>query len=174
MEETELINRIKQGDKSALNTLIEDNYQAVFSYFYRNTGNYHQAKDLTQEVFTKVIININTYKKRTQFKNWLFTIASNHLKNFWRYTARHPFYELESQQAVEIAETEHQLIQKMDIQEAMRQINCDQKDAIILRFYHGFKIREIAKITNEKETTVKARIRYGLEKLKQILEGLER
>lgn len=55
MEETELINRIKQGDKSALNTLIEDNYQAVFSYFYRNTGNYHQAKDLTQEVFTKVI-----------------------------------------------------------------------------------------------------------------------
>ena len=55
----------------------------------------------------------------------------------------------------------------------LRQLPAEQREAVILRFYSGLTVREIAKITGAKETTVKARIRYALQKLRQDLEGYE-
>lgn len=170
MNEQELIKNIKNGDRLAMDALIESYYQSVFSYFYRNIGDYHQSKDLTQEVFIKMVVNISRYQRRTEFKNWLFTIASNHLKNYWRYAARHPSTKLDPDEYAEGAGIENEITQKISIQQAMAQLQNEQKDAVILRFYHDFKISEIAKITDAKESTVKARIRYGLEKLERILE----
>jgi RNA polymerase sigma factor (sigma-70 family) len=173
MNEQEAIRKIKSGDRLAMDALIEAYYQPVFSYFYRNTGDYHQSKDLSQEVFIKMVINIGHYQKRTEFKNWLFTIASNHLKNYWRYAARHPNTRLYQDEYVDNVEAESDIAQRIVIQQAITQLQNEQKEAVILRFYHGFKINEISKITDAKESTVKARIRYGSEKLKRILEGLE-
>lgn len=173
MNEQELIKKVKNGDRLAMDTLIEAYYQSVFSYFYRHTGDYHQSKDLTQEVFIKMVVNIGHYQKRTDFKNWLFTIASNNLKNYWRYAARHPSSELDQGERTDGILTEDNVALEVTIQQAIAQLKNEQRDAIVLRFYHDFKINEIAKITGAKESTVKARIRYGLEKLKCILEGSE-
>lgn len=171
MNEQELIKQVKNGDRLAMDTLIEAYYQSIFSYFYRHTGDYHQSKDLTQEVFIKMVVNIGRYQKRTEFKNWLFTIAANNLKNYWRYAFRHPSSELNQDESVAEIITEDHITLKVTIQQAIAQLQKEQKDAIVLRFYHDFKINEIAKITGAKESTVKARLRYGLERLKRILEG---
>jgi len=173
MNEEEIIRKIKNGDRLAMDMLIEAYYQPVFSYFYRSTGDYHQSKDLTQEVFIKMVVSISRYQKRSEFKYWLFIIASNHLKNYWRYAARHPRTKLDHGQPPENMEVENEIAQKMAIQHALAELHIEQKNAVILRFYHDFKISEIAKITDTKESTVKARIRYGLEKIKRMLEGSE-
>lgn len=173
MDEWDLIKKVQSGDSAAMNDLISNYYQSVFAFFYKNTGNYHQSKDLTQEVFIKMVAGISKYRPQTPFKNWLFTIASNHVKNYYRTLSRHPEY---AELTKEYVITNHELANaaaKSDLKEALVLLPPEQKEAVILRYYHDFSIRDICKITGTKETTVKARIRYGLEKLKSKLEGYD-
>lgn len=173
MNERDIIKEVQSGDSIAMNGLISSYYQSIFAFFYKNTGNYHQSKDLTQEVFIKMAAGISKYRPQTPFKNWLFTIASNHLKNYWRTLSRHPEY---AELTQEYAAADHKLTNvaiENDLKAALALIPPEQKEAVILRYYHDFTIKDISKITGVKETTVKARIRYCLEKLKNELEGYD-
>lgn len=51
MDEKQLIRLAQQGDAPAAEQLVKAWYQPVFAYFYKNTGQYHLSKDLTQETF---------------------------------------------------------------------------------------------------------------------------
>lgn len=171
MEAQLLIKKVQNGDSEAINSLISEYYRPIFVFFYKNTSNYHQSQDLTQEVFIKMMAGISRYRPTTQFKSWLFTIASNHLKNYYRTLSRRPV-------CVEISEEHTAMDNKIenvaiesDIKAALSSLPPEQKEAVILRYYHDFSIKDISKITGAKQTTVKARIRYGLEKLKTELEG---
>lgn len=171
VEEHILIKRIQNGDKAAMTGLISSWYQPVFAFFYKNTGDYHISKDLTQEVFIKTAAGISKYKPKTPFKNWLFAIASNHLKNYYRTLSRRPVcVEISEEQIISDKEMENITV-KTDIKTALAKLPFEQRVAVVLRYYNEFSIKDIAKITETKETTVKARIRYGLEKLKIELEG---
>ena len=173
VNENDLIKKVQSGDENAMNLLISDYYHSVFAYFYKNTNKYHQSKDLTQEVFIKMVSGISKYKSKAPFKSWLFTIASNHLKNYYRSRSRHPEH-LDFSEDIPINEP---IISRMeiiaDISQALVNLPPEQKETIILRFYNDFSIKEISKITGATETTVKARIRYGLEKLEKELEGYD-
>ena len=83
------IDRMKHGDRQAMDTLINAYYQSVFAYFYHHTAKRDFSMDLTQEVFIKVITTIGEYQNKGKFKSWLFTIAVNHLRNHWKYQSRH-------------------------------------------------------------------------------------
>lgn len=171
MNEQDLIRKVQSGDDDAMNSLISGYYQSIFAFYYKNTGNYDQSKDLTQEVFIKMVTNISKYRPKTPFKNWLFTIASNHLKNYYRTLSRRPKC---AELTEEYAEADRALIkvaEENDLKAALALLPPEQKEAVILRYYHDFSIKNISIITGAKEPTVKARIRYGLEKLKTELEG---
>jgi len=173
MNEQDLIKKVQGGDNDAMNSLISGYYQSIFAFFYKNTSNYHQSKDLTQEVFIKMVAGISKYRPKTPFKNWLFTIASNHLKNYYRTLSRHPEY---AELTEEYATTDHEFTKvtaESDLKAALAHLPHEQREIIILRYYSGFSFREISTITGAKESTVKARIRYGLEKLKIELEGYD-
>lgn len=170
MKETDLVKSAQRGDEGALNNLIKSYYQSVFAYFYKNTGKYHQSKDLTQEVFIKMVTGLSRYKPKASFKSWLFTIASNHLKNYYRTVSRHPEQvELLDETAASDSGACGADI-KRDMETALERLPAEQKEVVILRFYNGFAIKEISGITGVMETTVKARIRYALDKLRRELE----
>lgn len=178
-DEAAWIQNVQNGGEEALACLIERYYHAVYTYFYKNTGQYHQSMDLTQEVFMKVAAAIGRYRPRASFQSWLFKIASNHLKNYYRSLARRPREqgfsgELTQKFPAAPAETaaeENAVEQKSDLANALARLPAAQREAVLLRFYHDFSVKEIAKITGVPQTTVKARIRYGLAKLKKELGG---
>jgi len=169
-EEAALVQRAQGGSEDALNGLIERYYQTIYAYFYKNTGQYHQSMDLTQEVFIKAAAGIGRYRPLASFRSWLFAIASNHLKNYYRLLSRHPNGEALWEE-LSIGSSAKGIEQRNDISNALARLPPAQKETILLRFYHDFSIKEISKITGVPATTVKARIRYGLEKLKRELEG---
>lgn len=171
MEEQALIKKVQSGDGDAMNSLISGYYQSIFAFFYKNTGNYHQSKDLTQEVFIKMVAGILKYRPKSPFKNWLFTIASNHLKNYYRTLSRHPEWTEITDECIKTTNDIANIALENDIKVALRHLPSEQREAVILRYYNDFSVKEISKITGAMETTVKARIRYGLEKLKTELEG---
>ncbi len=169
VDEIKIIDRIKNGDRYAMDMLIKTYYQSVFAYFYCHTGSREVSMDLTQEVFIKVITYIEGYKNKGRFKAWLFTVAANHLRNHWKHQrVHHTENELKGNM---IYIDSDDMSEKLDLKQALLRIPHDQREPIILKYYYGFTTKEISEILAEKEPTIKGRIRYGLEKLKKILRG---
>jgi len=129
--------------------------------------------DLTQEVFVKMVASIETYENRGKFRSWLFTIAANHLRNHWKYESRHEEYEFEEESENDITSSLENVTDSAELLNALSRIPTDQRDCIVLKYYYGFTSREIAEMLKVKEPTVKARIRYGLNKLSILLKGEE-
>lgn len=172
-----LIKEILNGNKSAMNVLVKRYYKMIFAYVYRNLGEYHISYDITQEIFIKIIKNLNTFKGDiSKIKSWMFRIASNTCKDYYRssyYKNNKNNSEIEECMMVEnnvvdilIKNEKREMIRK-----ALLNLPSMQREALILRFYHDLKIKDIADITGASESTVKSRIRQGTQKLKKYFEG---
>lgn len=80
MDERELLDKARKGGMT-MEALITAYHRRVFAFFYKNTGDYPQSKGLPQEAFVKMVGGISGYRPQKPFKNWLFTITSNHFKD---------------------------------------------------------------------------------------------
>lgn len=173
----DLIEEIKNGSQAAMEVLVKKHYKNIFAYVYRKLVDYHLAYDLTQEVFIKMMKSIATYKAKGKFEHWLLTITVNHCRDYFRSsTYKHKNKEQEIVHDIKDGSKNvwDLLSKKIDsekVKEALQTLPDYQKEAIILRFYHDLKIKEIADITKSKEATVKSRLRQGVGKLKELLQG---
>lgn len=77
----ELVSRVKQGHKGSFEILFRRYNRRILAYIQRNIGNYQKAEDLTQDTFLKALRYIHSYKEKGRFCAWLYTIASNLMKN---------------------------------------------------------------------------------------------
>jgi len=172
----ELVREITDGNPQAMEQLVQKHYKQIFAYVYRTVGDYHLAYDLTQEVFIKMMQSIERYKGKGKFSHWLMTIAVNHCRDFFR--SKYFRQKKQEQELLQyIADPTETVWDKVStewksdrIKKAIEELPLFQKEPIILRFYHDYKMKEIAKITKSNESTVKSRIRQGTTKLKRILE----
>lgn len=175
--DNELVEEIKNGNHSAMEVLINRHYKPVFAYVYRKIGDYHLAYDLTQEIFIKVVKSIHTFKPEGTFQNWLLTIAVNHCRDYFRNRSfqdskqvQHFKYPIEDDKS-SVWDLFNRKSEHKRVTEALQSLPDFQREAIILKFYHGLKIKEIAAITNSNESTVKSRLKQGIEKLRLKLKG---
>lgn len=172
----QLIMEINSGSQAAMEVLTKRYYKQVYAYLYRKTGDNHTAYDLTQDVFIKMMRNLSSYSSKGTFRNWLFTIAINCSRDYFRSAAfRHEACAAEFQEhdqqskgdtvsyIFENKETRKQL------RGAIQELPDSQSEVILLKYYHDLKIREISVITGANENTVKSRLRQGLEKMKKLL-----
>jgi RNA polymerase sigma factor (sigma-70 family) len=175
----ELVEEMLNGSKAAMDVLVRRHYKNIFSYVYRKTGNYHLAYDLTQEIFIKMMKSIKNYKHQGKFSRWLLKIAVNHCRDYYKSSdfrkegQRTELPEELAQDSSNVWDIFQRKQQRKEVRESINALPEYQREAIILRFYHDLKIKEIALITGSKEPTVKSRLRQGLEKLKNMLNGGE-
>ena len=85
INETELIEQLKQGDETAFKTIVEQWKDMVYNTILGIVQNETEAEDLAQDVFIKVFEKINTFKGDSKFSTWLYRIATttalDHLRN---------------------------------------------------------------------------------------------
>lgn len=82
IEDYFLIKKIKKGNTEAWEKLVRKYYQQIFAFCVRRCfGNRLLASDLTQDIFLKLVENIDSYKFTGKFNNYLFTIAINTCRN---------------------------------------------------------------------------------------------
>ncbi|MGA2501743.1 MAG: sigma-70 family RNA polymerase sigma factor [Tepidisphaeraceae bacterium] len=72
-----LIQRSQRGDHAAFEALMRRTSRLVYSRVYLDTGDGHQAEDLTQEVFLTAWKSIRQLDRPQRFRPWLLTIARN-------------------------------------------------------------------------------------------------
>ncbi|WP_130808144.1 RNA polymerase sigma factor [Senegalia massiliensis] len=175
----ELIEEINKGSQAAMEVLVKKYYKSIFSYIYRKIGDYHISYDLTQEVFIKMMKSINKYEGRGKFNNWILKIAVNHCNDYYKsktFKNRTRETQLEDRMSENNDKVWDLLKKKIErnlVKKEILRLPDYQKDVLILRYYHDMKLKEIADITESKESTVKSRLRQGTCKLKKNLLGGE-
>lgn len=168
-----MIKKIQAGDTEAFDTLVRKYYRSVYQFCYRRlNGDADTATDITQDVFLKLLENIQAVRMLGKFQNYLLTIAVNTCNNYFK-KEKPAYVDLETLEMVDETDSSlEKVIRKENrnaVRSAINELPDYQKEVIILRFYYDLKIKEIAAITNASVPTVKSRLQQGLKKLQRYL-----
>jgi len=87
--------RLVAGHDGALNSIMERHGERLFHYLLRQVNNELDAADLAQETFVRVFQNRTRFKPEQRFATWLYAIATNLLRDRFRWIKRHPEVSLE-------------------------------------------------------------------------------
>ncbi len=81
-DERQLVHRCLQGDRQAMEELVERFHKLVFGVCLRMVGNRHDAEDLTQETFLRVFRHLKSWDPSRPLRPWLLAIAGNRCRSF--------------------------------------------------------------------------------------------
>ncbi len=182
IDDKKLIEQILKGEKEAFEMIIRKYQKSIINYLTRMTSDYHQAIDLSQEVFVKAYFSLNNYDFRYKFSSWLFKIASNLCIDKWRKRKiktisldqslkedRNFYIQVSNGKPSPIEKYERkQLIQK--IERVINKLPLNLKELFILRYINELSYKEIAQIKNIPIGTVKNKIFRAKEKIKLLIE----
>ncbi len=179
LEDNYLMKKVQDGDFSKMGELFDRHHGALFGYFYRMTNNAAQSEDLIQNVFYRLLKYRHTYKNDGKFVYWMYAIARNIYKD--QYRKKDPM--LYSDELSEVSEKESEDMnmeehiesteQEALLKKAMKKIDPEKREAIVLSKFQGLKYQEIAAMADVSENAIKARVRRGLMELRSIMEGTE-
>ena len=137
------------------------------SYFY--LGDRQQAEDVTQDVFVRLLTHAPELEEGRE-KAWLLKVALNRCRDLWR--AAWMKRVVLGSPAMELTPAPDQMDDRLERQElmaAIRRLPSDFRDVILLHYYQGYGIAEIAKMLDVPEGTISSRLSRGRKKLEQIL-----
>ena len=168
VEDRDLIAKARRGDVEGYNLLVSRWEKRVFNYLLRLVSNREDALDLSQEVFLKAYQNLPKLDDPARFSGWLFRIAHNEAFSLLR--RKRPETDLEFQPAAPAGEGRLLPMElSLAVESALKRLTDDQREAVLLKVYQGFKFDEMAEILECPVSTVKSRLYTALEILKTIL-----
>ncbi len=167
-----LVYRARAGDEEACAKLVEKYYPGIYQYCLLHMYDAYDAQDLTQEVFAAFFRHLEGYKECGKVKNYLYTIAGNTVKNYYKKKKELPLEtlpedEMQRTDGIQAAGT------RMDIERAVQHLPDEIREVAILFFFQELKQREIAQILQLKLSLVKYRIGRARELLQQELGEVE-
>jgi len=160
-----LFRKLNSGDSSAFEELIRIYYNEILRYCLWHTSDRQTAEDATQETFLKAVRHLDGYTHQGKFRAYLYKIAVNTCTDLWRQNKNPIPYESEQyiETGFEQAESDLSMKKMLDT------LSNIQREVVILRYVHEFKIREISDILNEPLRTVQSRLRTALKALEKNL-----
>ncbi|MFN3454610.1 MAG: RNA polymerase sigma factor [Pseudobdellovibrio sp.] len=160
-------------DEDQFSNVYTQHHKLVRSVIYQISGESH-LNDLVQESFIKIWKHINQFKHESHLSSWIYRISVNvaldHLRTHKRKSEvySHNFDTIIDEKT----NIEKTLSDKDLVERALSQLSDEHRIVIILYFIHDLKISEIADIVEANEGTIKSRIHYAKEHLKQFLSEL--
>ncbi|MBK6799166.1 MAG: sigma-70 family RNA polymerase sigma factor [Acidobacteria bacterium] len=187
--EASLIARMKSGDLSAFDDIVEQFQPMVYMLSLRVLADPEDARDATQESFLKVYRHIGGFRGEASLKTWICRIAINQARSMERWWRRRKRKETCSLDAPLSLNGEDDLTQidflssssaspeaetlsrerERQLESAISLLKKDFRIAVILRDIEGLSYEEIAWVTGISVGTVKSRIARGREMLREVL-----
>jgi len=185
-ELADVIARAQRREPAAFDALINAYSARLYGYFYRLTGSRHDAEDLLQEVFIRLVRMIQRYQHDGRFEGWLFRIATNLVRDRVRRSktgrlaadpagTRGGRNEAESMgdqpdPAAERPSASLERAENIDrLQQAIGELPEAEREVILLRHFAQLSFREIAEQMGTPLGTALARAHRGLAKLRELM-----
>jgi RNA polymerase sigma-70 factor (ECF subfamily) len=171
VEDADLIRQATRGNVESFNLLVSRWEKRVYNYLLRITANREDALDLTQDAFLKAYQNLRKLDDPGRFAPWLYRIAHNEAYSMFR--KRKPETDVNE---IEPEATETKITVggssvfpielSLAVASALDRLTVDQREAVVLKIYQGFKFEEMSEILSCPVSTIKSRLYTALEVLK--------
>jgi RNA polymerase sigma-70 factor, ECF subfamily len=181
LTDAEVMLRVKAGDDSAFDFLVQKYHRPIISFMYRMAHNTAVAEDLAQEVFLRVYRSRSSYEASAKFSTWLYRIATNLGMNYSRDT-RHERPENimnldepdeETGQSPDLADKTPSVEEEIMQQERLKAIRQKvealperQKMAVLMHKYQQMDYRQIADVLKLSESATKSLLFRAYETLR--------
>ena len=156
-----LVERAQNGDRQALEELYLMHFDRIYSYLQMTVGNRHDAEDLTNQTFVKMLESIERFQwRKVPISAWLFRIAHNLAMDHFRANRRwQPEEEPpEPEDSAELSAEEEALhsIGRQSMLEMIEGLSPDQQQVLTLKFVFNFPNADVAVILDKTEGAVKS------------------
>jgi len=186
-----LMVRYQRGERKAFVELVRRHNRPIYNFVLRQLRVPTVAEDVTQDVFMRLVQNAAEFKHEARFLTWLYTIARNLCIDQLRKLTHRRHASLDQPQGEhadaqllgetladqnpQVSAERNALSSEMrsSIMKAVDSLPDEQREVFLLREVANLPFRDIAEITGAGENTVKSRMRYALDRLKEALSDFE-
>jgi RNA polymerase sigma-70 factor (ECF subfamily) len=175
----DLMRDFQAGNVEAFEELVGRYHAPLYAFADRFVGDRSAADDVVQEAFLRVYEERADYIASGHFRAWLYTIARNLCLDRLR---RRDFLPLDLDMPLilwsglrrtpEVEGWEEETERSMRLEaigRAANELPARQREAVLLKYYHGLKVDEIAEVQECPAGTVKSRLHYGLRAIRKIV-----
>lgn len=170
-----MIERLRSGDRAALEQLIIDHREMVARLVSRLSGWSGETDDLTQEVFVAALGGIRRFQGGSRLSTWLTRIAINVCRHhhrtrmlriaFWR-RLKEDTTEINESDASQPAEARERVSR---ISQAVRRLKPKYREVVVLHYLEGMEVGQVAQMLDLSRSAVEVRLHRGRQMLKEML-----
>jgi len=170
----EWVERCLAGEAEAFHGLVERHQDALYRLVFRFLANRDDALEITQEAFARAFEKLHMFDRRRSFSVWLLSVAANLARDLLRKRGRRsevldperieqaPGGEAPERGAAEREEAEL-------LRRAVASLSDEKRLAVVLRYFEGKSIAEVAEITGTPKGTLKVRLYRARKELGRML-----
>lgn len=182
IEMKHVIKQAAQGDKESVAALYNTYREKLYFFVIKNVDNKDIAEDIIEDTFLSAIQDLNKLKDISKFESWIFSIAYNKCKMYYRQKEQDLNIKIDDENfAIESIEDETIMLPdnytinkefKSNLKNIINNLKRDSKSAVILYYYNNLSIKDIAKSLDISETSVKKKLQRARAKIKKEIESL--
>lgn len=169
---TNLFTKSEKSESEQFSDLYDRYQKLVRSVIFQIAGPSHLS-DLVQETFIRVWGKLPEFRKESEISSWIYRIAVNIALDHLRSEKRHP---TASDSALEFrsdgSDIEQDLANRELVAESLTALSVEHRTVIVLSVIHELSLAEIAQVLEVSEGTVKSRLHYAKEHLRQFISEL--
>ena len=163
------------GDEDAFGELYARHLDAIYRYIYFRVADAADAEDLTEDVFFKAWEALSRYRPgQYPFTSWLYRIAHNLTIDHHRKRPRGAVTDLETKRDLPTSNTTEEIVQqRQDAQvvvDAIRRLDSEEQQVVILRFVEGLSHQEVADVIGKSNEASRVILHRALVRLGRYLE----
>lgn len=176
---SDLIRSVKEGDEQAFQKLYELTKHKVYRSVVYLAGEQADVSDIVSEIYLQMIRSLDTYREELPFRSWMNGLVILQVRNWnrkrWR---RFRIDEKKRQYAMEqhAAPPEQQVVadeRRREVLELLERLSYKLRSVVVLRYYEGLTLAEIADTLDIPVGTVKSRHDQAMKKLRSMSGGLK-
>ena len=178
LNDEQLILKYAKGNIAAFELLYARHKGALFRYCLRQFTSRAIAEECFQEIWMKVINNRTCYQPKALFTTYLYRIAQNHVIDIYRkekkrladceYEEETTNRDLASHDLCD-EEQQNQHLRVLELRKQIALLPFEQRNTLLLKLDAGLSLEEISNILDCGKETVKSRLRYATNKLRDLL-----
>lgn len=169
-DDRSIVERVMAGDQEAYAMIVARYHRPIFNTVLRLVGDYDDAVEVTQQAFVSAYERLETYNPAYRFFSWFYRIAYNAALNHLRRKKR--TVKLPKELPAKGSNPEAEVVRSQResfMHRALRAVDIDHRVVLVLRHFIGLPYREITRILDIPESTLKFRLHVARRKLRDRL-----
>jgi RNA polymerase sigma-70 factor (ECF subfamily) len=173
-----VVQRVLNGEIEAYSILVERYFDHYVRFAVHLVGNREDAEEVVQDTFLRAYRALGRYEERERFGAWLLRILVNRARTVSAIGRRRekmfPDHANETLPEVTQAHPAEQAALREEMSRALEQLGPDQREAFLLHYVEGLSYEEMAAVTGSGISALKMRVKRSCERLREILQGVNR